>query len=528
MKAAVPAIRPADRKAGAIPWDGVIFFGALAAVWFGVFNVLSAEWEANPQYGYGWFVPLLGGAIFWNRWRTRPEPRPPAGMAAGALYLLLVPFLLTLAGATLVGAANAEWRYIMWWLALLAVGTSFVLVAQAGGAPTARHMAFGILFLLVCVPWPSKPEIWLIQGLTALAAQITTFVLQATGVAAVCRGNVIELEVGILGVDEACSGIRSFQSSLLASLFLGEFYTMRAGWRIVLVVSGLAIAYGLNLVRMLVLSYAAAAQGLDVIAKWHDPAGTWIQLATFVMLWGVCTGVAKLTQAKQAMDLPPTIPFFDRLPRAAVWMGGVVLIASVFYQTGTEAWYRWHENRMVKLPAWRVVPAPPDALQPDQPFNEEIRIILRHDEGFSRSWQDDAGRAWSLIYLRWNPSKVAVHRARNHSPEICQRGLGRELLGVSGEKTAEVHGVPLAYRVYSFRAEGRPLHVFYFFTDDRLSGSSVFTQSLTPNARLQPVLQGRRNSGQRSMQLAVTGIEDAAEAEREVLDKLPEVATRED
>lgn len=505
----------------------MIFFGALVAVWFGVFNVLSAEWEANPQYGYGWFVPLLGGAIFWNRWRTRPQPQLPGAWPRAALFLLLVPLLAGLAAATLVGAANAEWRYIMWALALFATGVSFVLVALAGGAPTARHMAFGILFILVCVPWPSKPEIWLIQGLTRLAAQITTFVLQAGGIAAVCRGNVIEMEVGVLGVDEACSGIRSFQSSLLASLFLGEFYAMRARWRVTLVVLGMLIAYGLNLVRMLVLSLAVTSQGMEAIAKWHDPAGLWIQLATFALLWGACAGIAKFTRARQAMDLPSTIPFFERLPRAAVWAGGIVLAASVFYQAGTEAWYRWHESRMVKLPAWRVAPASPDATGPDQPFGEEIQLVLRYDEGFSRSWQDSAGRTWSLIYLRWNPSKVAVHRARNHTPEICQRGLGRELTGISDEKTAEVHGIPLTYRIYSFRAEGRPLHVFYFFTDDRLAGRAVFTQSLTPDARLQPVLQGRRNTGQRSMQLAVVGIEDAAQAEHEVLAKLPEVVARE-
>ena len=391
MEASASAISPAKSESGAVPWNGVIFFGALVAVWFGVFNVLSAEWEANPQYGYGWFVPLLGGAIFWNRWRTRPEPRPPGALTRTALFLLLVPLLAGLAAATLVGAANAEWRYIMWALALLATGVSFVLVFLAGGAPTARHMAFGILFLLVCVPWPSKPEIWLIQGLTGLAAQITTFILQAAGIAAVCRGNVIEMEVGVLGVNEACSGIRSFQSSLLASLFLGEFYAMRAGWRCALVALGLAFAYGLNLVRMLVLSLAVTSQGMEAIAKWHDPAGLWIQLATFALLWGACAGIVALTRATQAMDLPSTVPFFERLPRTAVRAGALVLAASVFYQTGTEAWYRWHESRMVKLPAWRVAPAAPEAAGADEPFPEETRLILRYDEGFSRSWQDNAG-----------------------------------------------------------------------------------------------------------------------------------------
>jgi hypothetical protein len=49
MEAAAPSTHPAHAGSPAIPWQAVIFFGALAAVWFGVFNVLSSEWEANPQ-----------------------------------------------------------------------------------------------------------------------------------------------------------------------------------------------------------------------------------------------------------------------------------------------------------------------------------------------------------------------------------------------------------------------------------------------------------------------------------------------
>jgi len=526
--AAAPSTHPAKAANAAISWQAVVFFGALATVWFGVFNVLSSEWEANPQYGYGWFVPLLGAGIFWNRWRTRPDPAQPGSLANTVFFLLLIPLIACLAAATMVGAANAEWRYIMWVLALLATALSFVLLALAGGGPLIRHMAFAILFLLISVPWPSTQEIWLIQSLTSMAAQITSVILQTFGIPAVCCGNVIELSVGILGVNEACSGIRSFQSSLLASLFLGEFYAMRAGWRVTMVVLGLIIAYGLNLVRMLVLSLAAVSQGMGAIATWHDPAGMWIQLATFGLLWGTCLGIAKIVRARQAMDLPSTVPFGAHLPRSAAWGAGMVLAASIFYQIGTEAWFRWHEAHMVQLPGWRVIPAAPGAANPDKTLEESSRIILRSDEGFQRTWTDDTGRGWSLLYLRWNPSKVAVNRARNHTPEICQRGVGHELIATSEEKTAVVHDVPLTYRIYSLRAEGRPLHVFYFFTEDRAQGPAVFTQSLTPNARIQPVLEGRRNCGQRAMQLAVIGINDAAEAEKAVLARLPELLSREE
>ena len=56
-------------------------------------------------------------------------------------------------------------------------------------------------------------------------------VLGWTGIPAIQHGNLIEVGTGTVGVSEACSGIRSFQTSLMISLFFGEFYRMagRAG-----------------------------------------------------------------------------------------------------------------------------------------------------------------------------------------------------------------------------------------------------------------------------------------------------------
>ena len=36
------------------------------------------------------------------------------------------------------------------------------------------------------------------------------------------HGNLVEVGTGIIGIDEACSGVRSLQSALMLSLFLGE------------------------------------------------------------------------------------------------------------------------------------------------------------------------------------------------------------------------------------------------------------------------------------------------------------------
>jgi hypothetical protein len=59
--------------------------------------------------------------------------------------------------------------------------------------------------------------------------------------------------------------------------------------------------------------------------------------------------------------------------------------------------------------------------------------------------------------------------------------------------------------------------------DDRLSGQQVTVERAHPSTRMKAVMAGRRNMGQRSMQLALVGEPDAAVAEREMLQLLPQL-----
>jgi hypothetical protein len=52
---------------------------AIAALWLAVFNHLRLEWTVNPLYTYGWAIPALAGYLFWERWGSRPQPKPKGG-----------------------------------------------------------------------------------------------------------------------------------------------------------------------------------------------------------------------------------------------------------------------------------------------------------------------------------------------------------------------------------------------------------------------------------------------------------------
>jgi hypothetical protein len=63
----------------------------------------------------------------------------------------------------------------------------------------------------------------------------------------------------------------------------------------------------------------------------------------------------------------------------------------------------------------------------------------------------------------------------------------------------------------------------YVINDDRISGKEVTVERATPANRMKTVMAGRRNMGQRSMQLALVGEPDAGVAEQAMLGLLPQL-----
>jgi exosortase/archaeosortase family protein len=47
----------------------------------------------------------------------------------------------------------------------------------------------------------------------------------------------------LIGIEEACSGVRSFQATLMISLFLGELYSFNTARRVLLVIAGALLVF---------------------------------------------------------------------------------------------------------------------------------------------------------------------------------------------------------------------------------------------------------------------------------------------
>ena len=521
----------------------------LGFLWFTLVNHLRVEWSVNPQYAYGWSVPFLCAFLIWRRAGqasaatasvltpgrlsevqgskfNASDSFPPLSITFG---LLLAFCALAYAPTRLIEEANPEWRLISWALALEVIGiTLLILKLKAGagarkitlqnqraGAPCATALApsiaFPFLFFLVAVPWPSGLETFITQSLTHLDVSTTTELLSVFGIPSVHHGNIIEISSGLVGIDEACGGIRSLQATLMISLFFGEFYSLRPTHRAFFVLTGFGLAFLFNVGRTFFLVALATAKGISAVTFWHDAAGMTILVLCFLCLWLL------------AFLLKPNPPYHFKSP-SFFWpkdekvfcprMVSLSLLGWIlFVEAGTQLWYWSHERHLPATAAWRLELPRQNPSFRDISLTPKSRQMLRYDEGLNGAWEEADGTRWQAIFLRWKPGRTAMHLAKAHTPANCLTAAGRELVASSDLHFISINGFSLPFRSYVTTNKWGLLHVFYCLWEDRTDFQSFRPTHLTYANRLTAALAGRRNGGQRSMELAVDGIEDAIEVE---------------
>ncbi len=507
---------PADDRRTA--W---LFFAALAAIWFALFYRLAFIWETDDQYSHGWMVPLFAGWIFAERWSRRPDPAPPRRLWPTAL--LLAALWLPAAGANLILESSPGWRPMMWIFALATFAASLLLSRLAGGAPWMRHFAFAFFFALTAVPWPYDFERWLTLELSMLGARITGVLLNLGGILAHVQGNNIEIDTGVLGVDDACSGVRSFQSSLMAALLFGEWFRFRFGWRVFLAVAGIVVAYLLNISRMLILCLAALQGGVGVLDQWHDPAGFAILVVSMGFLWALSQALQRLPGATHVLPpapAPPPVPGRGIVPVA---IAALCAVAILFLSC--ESWYRWRESFRGPADTWTLAPAATGVFE--EPLGEVYARTLRYDSGILRRWTRPGGRSVDLIYMRWLPGKTSSD-GEPHSPDWCQGAVGRTIDGKSPVRFAEFGSIVLPYQIYTIRDGSRMFYLLFVF-DNGYRDAGVLSSGLMRTdvsyrmQKLLGVLEGNRHKGMASLQIALLGETDPVVAERELLEVLQEI-----
>jgi exosortase len=487
-----------------IPWICTLF--VLFAPWVLLVLHLSSFWSVDPQYSFGWVVPLMAGFFFWKKWRTCRAA--PIGSRQRWAVIGSVSAAVVLAAVWFVHEAVPDWSVVNWIFALVVVVHLFSLLAFQWGKSSALHFLFPISFILCAVPWPQRLELALVQGLMKGIAAGTAEIVTWLNVPALAVGNIILLPAGLVGVDEACSGVRSLQSMLMASLFLGELLGMRTWARFVLVSLGLILALFFNLVRTVALVWIANTQGFSAFEKWHDPAGLSILCLSFLLLWIVAQGFRGAAKSNERSE---SVSRLEPLPIPVI-VGFVSWI--LFFVVGTELWYRRNE---INLGGVRhlSIEWPTDVSRVSKvSISDASRRILLYDDAKCAFWRDQSGIGWSFYSLIWKSGRTSTQSARIHRPENCLQGSGAILKAELNNTMVDVGGTSLAFRTYLFELGGLPLRVFYLIWEDgnRDLDPAAVRQDWSGVSRLQRVWLGQRNLGQQTLEIVLSGTTTDEEA----------------
>ena len=569
----------------------VILFVLIAALWLVLWRQLSGEWSVNDQYSYGWFVPFFALFLFWLRWEDRPsksrkekvESRKAEGgsglrIADCGLWIAIgIVALALLLPIRLFEIANPDWRPLSWLHAAIVVTLTLLIIWYAGSTPWLRHFAFPVLFVFVAVPWITPIEVPIVQSLMRLVAAIASEAVSLFGIPARLEGNLIRINNGLIGVNEACSGVRSLQTSLMIGLLFGELKRLSIWQRVALIAAAVGIAFLGNCVRAFSLVWVAATKNIAAVDRWHDLAGYSIVAAVFIGSLLLARWLAKSKvesrneKVENGTDVEARFPTrttnniaaedsrhytktSEARGQSIVLISALIWIALV--EIAAAAWYRAHERNLVATARWEVQWPQAEQNFHEIKIDETVQRILRFDQGHAAAWTWpgfatlDLATSFtarpptcSLFFFRWNPGKNSALLANLHRPDVCLPAVGWEQVADTGVKNYPVSpSFALPFRHFEFRhaARDNPVqqvaHAFYCLWEDRAPAAqrlqmATSASTWTRGERVRAVLEGRRHLGQQVLEFVILTrgpIEpDQAEARfGEALPKLIKVGSR--
>ena len=424
--------------------DRCAWSAAVAFAWLGSWLHLAGDWQADEHYRYGFGVPFL---FCWMAWRRRSAAREPGTRTATWWCVVAVALLALLLGELL------RWHDPLWRLTGTLLTAAAVLLTAAwlhriGGSPLLRRGIFPLAFAAVAVPWPVSVESWITQHLAAIVTDFGTMLVNASGIAALQRGNVIELANGSVGVDDACSGIQSLQAALMVSLFLCEYFSLRPARRAALVFAGCVFAVAGNFLRVVAFALITHASGQPGAAAWHDTVGAVATVAIFALVLFVAWKISGDPILATSETPTPSAPATGEEGRCVFVISLAILLSAWAWSSRIErrdSPQRWTltDNRLPSGWTSESVAATASA-----------RSQLRFTEWQCLRVRNTDGTAAQVIRLAWKSGMRTPAFVTNHTPAICLPSSGWKQWAPAFFFRLQIHVGELPCVAFPFERDG--------------------------------------------------------------------------
>jgi len=420
--------------------------------------LLWPHWLHNPDLAHGLFMPVVFPILLFESRRT--AGRAPFAQAAvvGVLAALSVAAL----GAAGLYASVLGWSHSVALFSLAAslalmIGAAFAACpGERGGAvPFNWTAAVAAGLWLLCAPIPSGTYTRITLALQLGVSSGVLGALHLLGIAAVRHGNIIELANAMVGIEEACSGVRSLVSCVFAGLFFSATLVRRPWSRLLIVGLSVPLALVMNFIRSLALTLMAN-DGIKIAETWHDMTGYAVLGVTGAVLGALALRIGRFDSGDAV--LPRNVSSEDRphftwhrpfaQPQRILALGLVLCAAlAVFFLSQSRALPPAPgpaPDLTALLPAgapgWRTIENPGVAA-----FAGVLRTTALAQRTYVRNGRD--GQTGIIVYLAyWPAGATAVSSVDLHTPDMCWPGAGwvlepvprsREALSVGGRRLPE-------------------------------------------------------------------------------------------
>ena len=238
---------------------------------------LAQRWWENPDYIHGFLVLPFAFYLAWKR-RAMVQGVELRGLPIPGIICITMSVSLRCVSAYMSDPVLGPLSF-----PLCVVG----IVLTIGGFKMLGWLWPSIVVLPFMIPLPDFMASWGNLALQRVATLSSTFLLQTLGVPAASFGNVIILTNAELGVEEACSGLRStvlfLAASVGAALMLHD-----APERVAVVLAAIPAAIIANVIRIVAtgLLYQYASSDFAE-AVFHDFFGFMMLPLAAGMLWVV-------------------------------------------------------------------------------------------------------------------------------------------------------------------------------------------------------------------------------------------------
>lgn len=465
-----PGRNPAARSPGLLLALGIA--SILTLTWI-IFMV--PEWIGNPDLSHGLLAPVLAVVLI-REARTHGYARYLAASRSSTLLiaLLLAVTMATLVFACLIAAALSWSNHLTAFLLAVALSTLMMATWLVCARDEWRWVPFvwpafvACLLPLLSAPFPPGTYSRLTLSLQLAVTRGVIGTLHLLGIPAQRSGNIIELASTRVGIEDACSGIRSLVSCLVAALFFSGTLLSRAGARIVLVALSVPLALSMNFVRSLVLTLLAN-RGIDVAGTVHTLSGYVGLVLCALALAALARGLER--RPPLALSREPASGRPSRLP-VRLLLGSTLLCAvcvglfmlktrppSDPFQSAPDL----ASLLPATYPGWSV-----------ETNHDLYRFSSTLQTGHlaQRTYLRDtaSGTEQLTIYLAyWRPGQASVGRVTAHTPDACWPGAGwqplEERSAQSKLSLADRSLPPAEYR--TFQLGSLQQHVWFWHLHNR-------------------------------------------------------------